>query len=138
MKVFFDINVLISVFIAHGTSSEVFEYCLSSHQIFITHFVMDEMKKVLSTKLRLSPRLVEEICGFLSGNLELIEAGALDELVCSDPHDDFVLAGAIAAGADCLITGDENLLALKEYRGLRILKPSDFWRFEKIFGSSYR
>ncbi len=136
MRVFLDTNVLVSAFIAHGVSSEVLEYCLSSHQVFITQFVMDETRKVLSSKLRLSHRLVEEISAFLSGNLGLIEAGALDEPVCRDSDDDFVLAGALAAGADCLITGDEDLLVLKQYRGLRILKPRDFWRFEKAFGSS--
>lgn len=138
MRIFFDTNVLVSAFIAHGASSEVFKYCLSSHRIFVTRFVMDETRKVLSTKLLLSPRLVEELCGFLSGNLELIEAGAPDEPVCGDPDGDFVLANALTAGADCLITGDEVLFVLEEYRGLRILKPSDFWRFEKTFGSSRR
>lgn len=138
MKVFFDTNVLVSAFIAHGISSEVFEHCISSCRVFITTFVLDETRKVLSSKLRLSPALVEEICGFLAGNLELAEAGALDERVCRDPDDDLILSGALAAGADCLVTGDDDLLVLKEYRGIRILRPGDFWRFEKAFDSAHR
>jgi putative PIN family toxin of toxin-antitoxin system len=136
LKVFFDTNVLISAFIAHGASSEVFEYCLSSCRVFTTQFVLDETRKVLSSKFRFSPDLVEEICGFLSSNFELVEAEALDEPICRDPDDDFILAGALAAAADCLITGDEDLLVLEEYKDIRILKPSDFWRYEKSFGSS--
>jgi len=91
---------------------------------------------VLSSKFHFSPDLVEEICGFLSGNLELVEAGSLDEPVCRDPDDDFILSGALAAGADCLVTGDEDLLVLEEYKSIRILKPSEFWQYEKGFGSS--
>jgi putative PIN family toxin of toxin-antitoxin system len=136
LKVFLDTNVLISAFIAHGLSSEVFEYCLSSCRVFITSFVIAEIRKVLSSKFRLSPNLVEEITGFLSDNLELVVAGALDEPVCRDPDDDFILSGALAAAADCLITGDEDLLVLEEYKGICILKPGDFWRYEKTFGSS--
>jgi putative PIN family toxin of toxin-antitoxin system len=131
LRVFFDTNVLVSAFISHGTSSEVFEHCLSSCRIYASLFIMDELKEVLSCKLRLSAPRISEITEFLISNLELVEAGRLEEKVCRDPDDDFVLAGAIAARADCLITGDEDLLAVTEYKGIRIIKPSDFWRLEK-------
>jgi putative PIN family toxin of toxin-antitoxin system len=137
LRVFFDTNVLISAFIARGTSSEVFEHCLSSCQVFITSFVLDELKSVLSSKLRLSSARVAEISGFLSSNLELVGAGELDERICRDPDDDYVLAGALAADAVCLVTGDEDLLVLKEYKGIRIIKPNGFWRFEKGFSSAH-
>ena len=133
--VFFDTNVLISAFIAHGASSEVFEYCLSSCRVFTAQFVLVEAGKVLSSRFRFSPDLVDEICGFLSSNLELTEAEPLDELICRDPDDDFILSGALAARVDCLITSDEDLLVLEEYKDIRILRPSDFWRFEKAFCS---
>jgi len=32
---------------------------------------------------------------------------------------------------DCLISGDEDLLVLKNFQGLPIIRPGDFWRFEK-------
>ncbi len=136
MRVFFDTNVLVSAFIAHGTSSEVFEHCLSSCQVYTSPFILDELKDVLSSRLRLSVSRIKEISEFLMNNLELVEAGGLEEKVCRDPDDDFVLAGALAATADCLITGDEDLLVIKEYKGTRIIRPSDFWRFEKAFGSA--
>lgn len=136
MKVFFDTNVLISAFIAHGASSEVLEYCLSSCRVFTTHFVLDETRKVLSSNFRFPPDLVEEICGFLSSNLELIEAEPLDETNCRDPDDDFILSGALSAAVDCLMTGDEDLFVIEEYKGMLILKPGDFWRYEKGLGSS--
>jgi len=136
LRVFFDTNVLISAFIAHGASSEVFEYCLSSCRVFTTQFVLDETKKVLSPKFRFSSDVIEKIYGFPSSNLELVEAEALDEPICRDPDDDFILAGALAAAVDCLITGDEDLLVIEEHKGIRILKPSDFWRYERSFGSS--
>jgi uncharacterized protein len=137
LKVFFDTNVLISAFIARGTSSEVFEHCLSSCTVFTTSFVLDELKDVLSSKLHLSAARIVEITGFLSSNLELVEAGALRERACRDADDDFILSGAITADVDCLITGDDDLLVLEEYSGIRILKPNEFWRFEKAFGSTH-
>lgn len=47
--------------------------------------------------------------------------------VTRDPTDDMVIATAIAARADFLITGDKDILALgKSYKKVRILKPADF------------
>ena len=131
MRVFFDSNVIISAFIAHGSSSEVFEYCLASCRIFTTPFVLEEVEKTLASKIRLSSARVRDIVVFLQANLELIEAGSLDASVCRDPDDDFILSGAFAARADCLITGDDDLLVLGVYKGMRIIRPGDFWRFER-------
>ena len=43
-----------------------------------------------------------------------------------DPDDDMVLATAIAAQADVLISGDDDLLCLKSHQGIRILSPRRF------------
>ena len=123
-RVFFDSNVLISAFIAHGSSCEVFEYCLASHRVYITPFVIEEIEEALTSKIRLSPARIMDIIAFLRSNLELIEAGHLGENVCGDPDDDFILPGALAAAADCLITGDGDPLVLGDYKGIRIMKPA--------------
>lgn len=41
--------------------------------------------------------------------------------VCRDPDDDLLLECAYNAGAQLIITGDNDLLELKEFRGIRIL-----------------
>lgn len=46
--------------------------------------------------------------------------------VATHPEDDLVLATALSAGADYLVTGDIQLQALGSYRGVTILSPSDF------------
>jgi predicted nucleic acid-binding protein len=43
------------------------------------------------------------------------------EPVCRDPDDDHVLAAALAARAEAIVTGDADLLALDTYEGIRIL-----------------
>lgn len=57
----------------------------------------------------------------LVGELPTIQA------VPSDPKDDPVVATAVAAKADYLVTGDRrHLLPLGEYQGIRILTPREF------------
>ncbi len=43
-----------------------------------------------------------------------------------DPGDDKLLELAVAGGADCLVSGDDDLLALHPFRGLKILTPRQF------------
>ncbi|MCE1171591.1 MAG: putative toxin-antitoxin system toxin component, PIN family [Azovibrio sp.] len=50
------------------------------------------------------------------------------KMLCRDPADDKFLHVALAAGAHCLITGDQDLLVLSETAsalGVRILSPAD-------------
>ncbi|MEX2044550.1 MAG: putative toxin-antitoxin system toxin component, PIN family [Opitutus sp.] len=45
---------------------------------------------------------------------------------CRDPDDDLVLATAIAAKARVVVTGDDDLLTLKNHAGIAILYPRQF------------
>ena len=55
--------------------------------------------------------------------VELIDAPRLPRPVCRDPDDDAVLAVAIAAQADFIVSGDNDLLVLKAYQNIPILTP---------------
>jgi hypothetical protein len=44
---------------------------------------------------------------------------------CRDPDDDKFPETAIQGEADCIVTGDADLLALDPYEGMRILTPRD-------------
>jgi predicted nucleic acid-binding protein len=48
---------------------------------------------------------------------------AIDPVITEDVADDRVLACALSAGADWIITGDDHLLRLKSYRNVAILTP---------------
>jgi len=44
--------------------------------------------------------------------------------VCRDPDDDEVLALAIAAQVDLIISGDDDLLVLQAFEGIPIVNPA--------------
>ena len=63
--------------------------------------------------------------------IDLVRIGEFIELaekitVCRDPKDNKFLELAVAGNADCLITGDKDLLILNPFRGIKIISPSDF------------
>lgn len=48
-------------------------------------------------------------------------------VVTNDPKDDPVIATAVAAKANFLVTGDRaHLLPIRQYQGIRIVNPKDF------------
>ena len=55
---------------------------------------------------------------------EVIEPPPLREPVCRDPDDDQVLALALAAKVDLIVSGDNDLLTLGSFEGIPILAPA--------------
>jgi predicted nuclease of predicted toxin-antitoxin system len=43
--------------------------------------------------------------------------------ICRDPKDEPILECAERAEAECIVTGDHDLLSLASYRGIRIIGP---------------
>jgi putative PIN family toxin of toxin-antitoxin system len=48
--------------------------------------------------------------------------------VCRDRSDNLVLEAAVAGQADYIVTGDEDLLVLRLFEGIRIVEPAEFLR----------
>ncbi len=137
MRVFFDTNVLVAAFISHGVCAELFEYCLVRLEILTTEWVLDEYYGALREKFSLDKRLTEESLSFLRRNLTVVKAQTLEKKVCRDEDDDKIIAGALSGKADCLITGDKDLLILKKFKNIPIISPRDFWKFESTFVGSH-
>ena len=51
-------------------------------------------------------------------------AGA--KLGCRDPDDDMLLETALMGAADCLVTGDRDLLEMSAFQNIPILSPTGF------------
>jgi putative PIN family toxin of toxin-antitoxin system len=131
VKVLFDTNVWLAAFATHGTCAELLEYCLEAHTPFISESILKEIEEKLSEKFGAPKNRIEEILAFVENNTTLVEARPLSSPVCRDPDDDAVLAAALSGEVDCLITGDPDLLILEEFEGVPIMKPNQFWKFEK-------
>ncbi len=56
----------------------------------------------------------------------------IEPVVKSDPDDDFVIATAVAADADILVTGDKGVLEHHPHRGIQILRPADALRHVQV------
>ena len=66
----------------------------------------------------------EELVSQFSLACDVVQSPPLPRPVCRDPDDDTVLACAVAASVDLIISGDADLLTLGHYHGIPILRPA--------------
>lgn len=128
MKIFADTNVLVSTFTARGLCADLLEIILADHQLMTGEFVLQELKRVLTKKLKVPERKVSNVLQFLRNHhVEPIPDNP-SEIEVRDEDDRWVLESAIRAKADVVVTGDKDLLDIsKQVPQLRILTPRKFW-----------
>ena len=132
MKAVFDTNVLIAAFLTEGICAKLL---MRAHRrdfdMILCDGILQEFKRVLKKKFAASPHEMSEAVMILSAAAQDIFRRT-DSMasVCRDPDDNVILDCARDAVADYIVTGDEDLLVLKNYEGISILSPSEF---EKLF-----
>jgi putative PIN family toxin of toxin-antitoxin system len=128
VKVFLDTNVLVSAYATRGLYADVLRLVLTEHELITAEVVLDELERILTTKIRLPGAVVAEILASLREYPVQPRPSSIVDFPIRDPDDAWVLASALAAGADVLVSGDPHLLdAADEVTGIRITNPRGFW-----------
>ena len=118
--------VVVAAFASRGLCESIFELCLDSHDIILSEHLLGEISKNLIKKIKLPKERVYEIIELLRENATILIPDFLPLDTCRDSDDVKVLGLATVAGADCIVTGDKDLLVLKEFRSVPILTPRAF------------
>ncbi len=97
-------------------------------ELVLAEPVAIEFRRVLLEKLEMPIAEVKALLALLDQiGSELWKAPGDVDAVSGDPADDRILAAAVEADAEILISGDtKHLLPLAEYRGVRIIRPQEF------------
>jgi len=128
VRVFLDTNVLVSGFATRGLCADIIRLVLAEHELIIGEVVLEEARRVLQQKLHLPETLATDILAFLENQTIQAKPKTIPSIRIRDEDDLMVLASALAAKADVLITGDKDLLDIKEQvHGLVITDPRGFW-----------
>jgi len=134
LKIVLDSTILVSAFLTPaGLSSEILRFAsLKLFEFISSDEILEETRFSLLLKNRIRrkyPYTDREVEEYISA---MREACAIQtnlptiSVVKQDAKDDKILACAFAADADYIISRDVHLLDLKEYQGIKILKPEDF------------
>jgi putative PIN family toxin of toxin-antitoxin system len=126
VRIVLDTNVLIASLIAQGLCHDLLEHCHLNHHLITSGFVLNEVNVKLAVKFKFSEASAAEAVDLFASNMEIVEPGVIEKQVSRDADDEYILATAVAGNADCIITGDKDLLVLKDFKGIRILSPRAF------------
>jgi putative PIN family toxin of toxin-antitoxin system len=133
LRVVLDTNVYVSgTILARGSPFQILEAWRRQAYILVTsEAIIAETERVLRhRRIRERYGITEADTARLAASLRADALVVPGECVipptCSDPDDDKFLACALEAQADCIVTGDSDLLTLGDYRGIAILKPHEF------------
>ena len=131
MRVVIDTNVLFSGLLWRGAPHDLIEAIRSgSVGLASSPALLNELDAVISRAkfnaiLERSSTPRERTLSEVRQLAEIISPPPLPAPVCRDPDDDEVLAVAVAAQAELIVSGDDDLLALGSYAGIRIVTPGE-------------
>lgn len=133
MRIVADTNVVVSRYIApRGNPARVLDrWRQGEFDLLVSEPLLREYRRVFGyARLRARHHLSDaEIERVIEDLRELAIMTAPCEpipVVEDDPDDDKFLECAVAGGAEIIVSGDEHLLRLGNYRGIQILSPAAF------------
>jgi putative PIN family toxin of toxin-antitoxin system len=130
----FDTNIIVSAFLfENGKPGRALDLAETQGRLFLSPETARELGEVLERKKfddYVKRETRRELLFALLEQAELIEVEA-DIHKCRDPDDDKFLELAVDAGAECIVSGDQDLLVLNPFQGIPILTANEFLRRTK-------
>lgn len=137
MRVVLDNNVFISWIFWKGTPHEIIKLAEKNEfEISTTTEILKELFGVLKRK-KFKPLLKEgktTLKEVFEKVLELVKIyipKVKVNVIREDPPDNKFLACAVTCQASFVVSGDEHLLKLKEFKGIPIVRPREFLKIIK-------
>lgn len=131
LRLVLDTNVLVSglAYPASVPGRIVGAWRQGALDVALFRYILDELARVLprlNHRLKWQPNDFADLIDILAIQADLVEPQRLEGSAARDAADVPVLGTLLAAKADYLVTGDDDLLALAgKYP---IITPADFWR----------
>jgi len=122
VKAVFDTNILVSALVFPGGSGEaaLLRIIEEKDQLVLSKPILEELIGTLSRKFARDAEELAHLAVFLSELGLFVKSGRKLRVLADEP-DNRILECAIAGRADIIVTGDKALLALGEYRKIRII-----------------
>ena len=88
--------------------------------------IIEELEEILRRDFNESDDFIKEQVRLIKEYAEVVEIKERVVIVKEDFKDNKIIECAISASADFIISGDNHLLRINEYRGIKIISPREF------------
>jgi len=123
IRVVLDTNVLVPGRVHAGRSKLLIDEAVDGKiELVVSAQMLDEFKMVIARdKFKLSRSQQRRVANFVLRLSKLVEVRSRFRAIPADPSDDAVLRAAYDGAVEYIVSGDAHLLALKRYRGIKII-----------------
>ena len=130
MRVVLDTNIFISGIFWTGESHKTILAWKAEKFTLVTSLqIISETIRVLSDfKINISEDMIKGWVDLIIRNSIIVEPKEKIKIVQDDQKDDMFVEAAVAGNADYLVSQDNHLLKLKEFREIKIITPEEFNR----------
>lgn len=132
MRAVIDTNILVRAILKPGgTVGPLVDFLRDGHYVFLySEETLNELIDVLGRprmvhRYGISADEVDALCALLVLRGETVQPSQVIT-ACRDPKDNKFLEVALAAKADVIVSGDEDLRVLSPFEGIPVIQPSDF------------
>jgi putative PIN family toxin of toxin-antitoxin system len=126
-RIVIDTNVFVSAIVFGGKPRQVINVIAEDAAILVmTEPIIIEIRRVVVTKFIDFVDDLTKIENLLEEDAEWVKAGFHTIAISRDPDDDKFIEAAMAGDCQYIVSGDKDLLDLKEYQGVKIVNVSDF------------
>ncbi len=139
MRIVLDTNVVLSALLWRGTPWRLLQAIERDEaiQLFTSAALLAELADVMTRpvpakRLALFGRTARDLLTDYIEAADLVTPSTLPAVVSADPDDDEVIAAAIAAHAELIVSGDHHLLDLGSHQGIRIVTAAEALRLVGI------
>lgn len=136
MRIVLDTNVLISAALKGGFSEDILNLLSTSGIVILilSEEILVEVSEKLSSKFSWSNEEIKLFSDYLRKISTIVEIEEIPSIIKEDPDDNMILGTALAGKADLIVSSDQDLIALKKFRGIGIVHPKTLtWTFPDIF-----
>ena len=124
MRLVLDTNVIISALLFDGQPEKLLLSTMGgAHQLALSPYIISETNRILEEKFKVSPKNLTNLTNLLGESEILYFEPFLD--ILADKPDNRVLETAVKGDVNYLVTGDKQLLDLREYKLIKIIKVTE-------------
>jgi putative PIN family toxin of toxin-antitoxin system len=131
VRVVADTNTIVSALLWRGSphrliaAMEDYPIAFFTSRVLLAEFADVLSRRKLAKAVRATGKTVAQLVAEYQGFVTVVAPASIRRTVTNDADDDHVLACALAAQADWIVSGDAHLLNLKRYQGMRILNAAE-------------
>ena len=128
MKIVVDTNIFVSSFFWGGNPRNIFERVINGFdELFITEEILIEIESVMNrSKFHTNSSEIKDYIKIIKKYSKIVVSNIVSKEISRDEDDNKILQCGIDGKVDFIVTGDNDLLVLYEYKNIKIVKPREY------------